>query len=441
MVIIYTIISIFFVLSIYTIYSYIRFSKAIKAVGLRIPKKWDGYEKKGEEQFRQECFKYSIRIDSHNMPNICYLISALEMKNLHLELVKDGHEEYNNQKESYLGSEEWIENWRKIIFSPTITSLDFCQCIKIIMKAHHFSEFDNIILPYVKGLDGVIKEKDSFFIFRALYIMHYNIRIRENSSVLNKHMVSNALSLKDRYLKKQAAINPIIDTYRILKLSEITKIHVGVDVREGELSLENRHRGLIYLRNINNGRSTVFYNSVYCISDNNIANYGYIVMGKILPYSIAKWKEEGSVLTEEVVALQLLDEEVVCDYLLLFLELIIEKIKREEKVKLEFHEIQNIKIAIPPRVIQKSIIKESLFIKHDVEKMKVMLSAFNRQLTEVISENTFTEQSLLDNNIETISPLESSSAFYDGCYKTEWVNGYYRKDGAYVQGHYRNQRK
>lgn len=33
----------------------------------------------------------------------------------------------------------------------------------------------------------MIKEKDSFFIFKASYIMHYNIRIRENKDENTEH--------------------------------------------------------------------------------------------------------------------------------------------------------------------------------------------------------------------------------------------------------------
>lgn len=443
MAIIYTITFIFFVLFVYTILNSIQFSKTIKILGLRVPKNWDGYEKKGEEQFRDECAKNSIRIDSSSMPNICYLIPALEMKGLHLELVKDGHEEYNNQEGNYLGSEEWIEKWRKIIFSPAITSSEFCLCIKIIMKAHRFNESNNNHLPFVKGLDGSIKEKDSYFIYRALYIMHYNIRIRKNTFLFDRCMITNDLLSRETFSREFSITNLSLDTYRVLKLSEIVDIHIGIDVCEGDISLENTHRGLVYLRNIDSGKSSVFYNSSYRVSSRNIANSGYIVMGRIPPYSISKWKEEESILTEDVVALQLSDEEVICDYLLLFLEVVIEEIKKEkiERVKLELHKIQNIKIVIPPREIQKRIIKESLPIKHDVEKMKAMLFDFNKQLVETVSENILIVQSLLKSKIEQDSSLDSSPTYYYSGYKTEWANGHYRKYGSYVKGHYRNRRK
>lgn len=441
--IIYTLIFIFFVLIVYTIYSSIQFSKTIKILGLRPPKNWDGYEKKGEEQFRDECAKNSIRIDSSNMPNICYLIPALEMTGLHLELVKDGHEEYNNQEGNYFGSEEWIEKWRKIIFSPTIASSEFCLCIKIIMQAHRFNESNNKNLPFVKGLDGVIKEKDSYFIYRALYIMHYNIRIRKNTFSFDRCMITNDLLSREEFSRESSITNLLVDAYRVLRLSEIVDIHTGIDVCEGDISLESTHRGLVYLRNIDSGKSSVFYNSIYHVSSRNIANLGYIVMGRVPPYSISKWKEEESILTEDVVAFQLSNEEVICDYLLFFLKLVIEEIKKEEieRVKLELHKIQNIRIVIPPREIQKRIIKKSLAIKHDVEKMKAMLSDFNKQFAETVSENILIVQSLLKSEIEQDLPLDSSPAYYYSGYKTEWVNGYYRKYGSYVQGHYRIRRK
>lgn len=165
---------------VYVIYAITDFAQATKILGLRVAKNHDSYQEKGEEQFKQECYKHNISTNSREMPNLCYLIPVLRMKGLHLELVKDGHEEYNHKDGKYLGSEEWIEKWRKIIFSPTITSNEFCSCIKLIIQAHHFNESNNNVLPFVKGVDGMIKEKHSFFIFRASYIMHYNIRIREN---------------------------------------------------------------------------------------------------------------------------------------------------------------------------------------------------------------------------------------------------------------------
>lgn len=80
-------------------------------------------------------------------------------------------------------------------------------------------------------------------------------------------------------------------------------------------------------------------------------------------------------------------------------------------------------------------------IKHDVEKMKAMLSDFNKQFAETVSENILIVQSLLKSEIEQDLPLDSSPAYYYSGYKTEWVNGYYRKYGSYVQGHYRIRRK
>ena len=145
--------------------------KIHSALGLRKPSQYDGYEKKGVKQFRDECARFSISTDPYNTPNLCSIIPVLNMKGLHLEFVKDGNEVYRLRKNKYIGSEEWQEKWRKIIFSPTITSVEFCKCVRIIMRAHKFTESDNMHIPYIKGLDGCIKVESSFFIFRALCII------------------------------------------------------------------------------------------------------------------------------------------------------------------------------------------------------------------------------------------------------------------------------
>lgn len=154
------------------------FKKATLIVGMRTPGTFDNYQDKGKKQFETECRNNSISID--NYVNICHLLPVLDMRNYHIELIKDGLETYSNEDNQYIGSHEWQKKWSKIIFSSKISSKEFCDCIRAIMAAHNFTERDNSIDNSIT-LDGKIKEKESFFIFRALHIMHYNIKIRTYS--------------------------------------------------------------------------------------------------------------------------------------------------------------------------------------------------------------------------------------------------------------------
>lgn len=440
----YTIIFLIIAFIIYGIYITVKFTQATKILGLRVAKNYDGYEEKGEAQLRRECYKHSISTRNNGMLNLCYLIPVLSMKGWHIELVKDGHEEYNNKEGNYLGSEEWIEKWRKIIFSPNITSSEFCQCIRLIMHAHNFDESENDIQPKVKGINGLIKEKDSFTMYRALYIMHYNVRIRKNKEELTKYMISNSLTLKERAKKGTFFTYPEEEIYNVKKLSEIVDIHKGYSIDESQITLEKNHKGLIFSIDIINGKCSMFYNNYTCISFEQYANFGYIIMNQLPPYSINKWKEDNCVLTNNILGFELSNEDVICDYLLLYLKLFIEEVRAQKtkKTKLELCELENCIVPIPSRSIQKDIIKKSQPNAHDNEKVKTLLDGFNVLFMETISDNISqmeklaNKESQIDNNLssENSSVIDNSSHHY---YGSKWVSGYYRKNGTYVQGHYK----
>lgn len=378
------------VLIVYVIYAAVAFAQATKILGLRVAKNHDLYQEKGEEQFKRECYKHNISTSSRKRPNLCYLIPVLSMKGLHLEFVKDGNEEYNHREGNYLGSEEWIEKWRKIIFSPTITSSEFCSCIKLIMQAHHFKESNNNVLPYAKGLDGMIREEDSFFIFRALYIMHYNIRIRENKNEIIEYMVSSSSVLRERNKKETHFAYHERNVYNTKKLADIVDIHKGYNsIDNSEITLEKSHKGLIFPDDIANGKSSMSYDGNTCFNFEQCVHSGYIVMNQSAPFIINKWKEDDCILTENILGFEIKNEDIICDYLLLYLNLLIEEIKmlKINKTKLELRELENCIIPIPPRSEQKDIIERSRFYTCKNEKIKALLESANTLFMNTINDN------------------------------------------------------
>lgn len=171
-------------------HKYLKIRKKARILELRKPRKYDDYERKSCEQFREECHRNSIDVDYTNMPNLCTDLRILEMKDMHLELVKDGLVRYDYSNKKNFDVEAWIQKWDKIVFSPNIGAENFCKCIRTIMKAHGFDEYQNTTIPSFKGNDGLIKSHDSFFMFRALHIMHYHILIRKNNPRLKDFEIS-----------------------------------------------------------------------------------------------------------------------------------------------------------------------------------------------------------------------------------------------------------
>lgn len=368
----------------YFIFETIKFEKAKKKVGLRSPFKFDSYTQHGVNQFVEECRMKSISVEtSHRTPNLCHFIRLLDEKGLHLELVKDGHEEYN----TFLGFEEWIEKWRRIIFSSTITSADFCKCIKLIMKAHHFTEFSNATQPNDGIPSGKIKEDDSFFIFRALYIMHYNIRIKKNNK--NVCVIFDAASLCERSNESKLVDNSEEQKYKILKLSDIVNIHQGIDISEKDISFNEKDTGIVYMNDIYKNRCEHYCSSRSSFFSSCMVNLGDLIMGVSNPYHIAKWRGKDSILAKKCLSFHITDESVNSDFLLLYLRLVLEEIKTEKvlKEKLNFDEIINILIVIPPYRMQRKIINESRDLKNDFEQIKIMLFNLDKQFIDTINKN------------------------------------------------------
>lgn len=390
------------------------------ALGLRNPSKYDGYEKKGEMQFRDECARFSISTDAHNTPNLCSIIPVLNMKGLHLEFVKDGNEIYRLRKNKYIGSDEWQEKWRKIIFSPTITSVEFCKCVKTIMRAHKFSESDNMCFPYVKGLDGRIEVKDSFFIFRALYIMHYSIRIRKNDDCDKKFMVSRNMELKQRNNQHFNFSYPEFSLH-FKVLSNIVDIKKGEYIDESKITIDSKHSGLIFSSDIENGHSSLFYKDFYVHDE---VYQGYIIINQNKPFEINRWAKDGCILTPGIFSLNVIYEEILADYLIYYLKLLLSKLKEIDDFESIVPDVfLDLVIPIPPRSIQRFIISQKAFDNPQL---------LDSQIKDII-------ESSIKNNISILK--DASIGINEDTLivsPRKWVKGYYKKNGTYVRGYFKN---
>lgn len=327
--------------------------KVRESLGLRILSEYDEYEDKVIMQFQKECARFSVPIDLFNSPDLCKIIPVLDMKGLHLEFVKDGNEIYHSNEKRYIGSEEWQEKWRKIIFSPTISNDEFYKCVMIIMHAHRLSD---IHLPFVKGSDGHIRVKDPFFIFRALYIMHYHIKIRKDDDSCREYMISCSEELKKRNdpLFKFSYPDLAIHTKA---LSDIAEFYIGDYIDESKITNDSCQYGLIYSSDINKGFSSLFYDNIYM---NHDINPGSIIINQNKPFEINRWWNERCILTPDILALDVIDDGVVTDYLIYYLKSFISRLNELddfESIKLDvFPELM---IPIPPRSIQKYIISHT----------------------------------------------------------------------------------
>lgn len=390
------------------------------ALGLRNPSKFDGYEDKGVKQFREECARFSISTDAYNTPNLCSMIPVLNMKGLHLEFVKDGNETYRLRKNKYIGSEEWQEKWCKIIFSPTITSVEFCKCVKAIMRAHKFTESDNMHHLYIKGLDGCIKVENSYFIFRALYIMHYNIRIRKNDDFYHEFMISNSKELKKRNDPHFKFSYPELALHT-KTLSCVVDFYIGDYINESQITIDSCHRGLIFSSDIDKGYSSLFYNNCYIHDE---VNQGYIVINQNKPFNINRWGKERCILTPNIFALEIIYEDLLADYLVYYLKYLCTKLIELEDFEHIIPDVfSDLLIPVPPRSVQKSLVLNDTF--------------YNSQLKD----NQL--KSLMDSSIENnINILKHGSIGINkealNISSRKWVRGYYKQNGTYVRGYFKN---
>ena len=340
--------------------------KHTKILGLRKPHKFDGFERKSCEQFREECSKHSIDVDYRNMPNLCIYLRILERKGMHLELVKDGLTRYHvSPEEKHIGTESWQKRWGRIIFSSSIDEEDFCMSIQLIMAAHGLNASRIKDLYDFKGNDGIIRTKDSFFIYRALHIMHYQILIRENNTELKDYEISKYKQLLE--IKEC----PTDDVYELIPLEKLANIIEGRKVSESYIKTEGNYPPIIYTDNIMSGS----YN-LKCSRYGAYINDGCIVLGTLPPFEMNIWNKEAAI-AEGVIGIEVNTHIVNCEYLLLYLKLMFHKLLENGTKKIKVEELKQVNIVVVPVHIQREIIKKGVPVKDDSEKLEAVFSCYN----------------------------------------------------------------
>lgn len=340
--------------------------KYTRILGLRKPHKFDGFERKACEQFRDECNKHSIGVDYTNMPNLCTYLRILEKKGMHLEFVKDGLVRYDvSPEEKYIGTESWQKQWGRIIFSPAIHEEDFCMCIQLIMVAHGLNASRIKDLYDFKGNDGIIKTKDSFFIYRALHIMHYHILIRDNDTELKKFEISKYKQLME------ITECPPDDVYKLMRLENFADIIEGYNISESNIRTEGDYPSIIYSDNILSGAS-----DLKCTGRGAHVDDGCIVIGTEPPFNMGIWNEE-AVIAENVIGIEVNTHIINCEYLYLFLKLMFHKLHVNGVDKIRVKHLKKENIAVVPYHIQREIIRKGMPVKDDAKKLEAVFSSYN----------------------------------------------------------------
>ncbi len=339
--------------------------KYTQILGLRKPSKYDGFERKACDQFRTECKKHSIDVDSINMPNLCTYLRILERKGMHLEFVKDGLVRYDvSPEEKLIGTEIWQKRWSRIIFSPNVDAEDFCDCILFILVAHKLNE-SKIKCMGDKDSFGYIKSKDSFYIYRALHIMHYHILIRENDPGLKNYEISQYKQLMEITECPDDNIN------KLMRLENLADIIEGYNIGESNIRTEGDYPSIIYSDNILSGTS-----DLKCTGRGAHVDDGCIVIGTEPPFNMGIWNEE-AVIAENVIGIEVNTHIINCEYLYLFLKLMFHKLNVNGVDKIRVKHLKKENIAVVPYHIQREIIRKGMPVKDDAKKLEAVFSSYN----------------------------------------------------------------
>lgn len=275
-----------------------------------------------------------------------------------MELIKDGLVRYDYSDKNNFDTEAWIQKWNKIVFSPNISAEDFCKCIQTIMKTHGFSEFENRTKPSFPRNDGLIKPNDSFFIFRALHIMHYLILIRENNVQSKAFEINNPKQL----LEKNSC--PVDDVHELKPLKELANVKTGVKLLESDIRTIGNYPPIIYLHNILTGPSELKYYGGATEIDTD-----FIVLGLKPPFDIKLW-EERAVIAEGIAGIEVTNPIIHCEYLFLFLILVCHPFCINGANEIKEDDLKLIDIVVVPPHIQREIIRKGMPVKNDWEQLK-----------------------------------------------------------------------
>lgn len=338
------------------------FPNAVEISGMRMPKKYDSFSEKGKEQYIKECRKNQLNVD--NYPNICTMIPVLDLKGFHIELIKNGMDKINFSDNEELASLKWHQKYDKIIFDSNISGTEFCNCIREIMKAHYFTEKDNN--PNNHSTNQ-IEEKDSYFIWRALYTMQYHIKLKKTNEEYTIFKINNHQMLIERNYNEMSDLwndNPTLNKKKLEELVELTEEQRYLI--DSKITLDKGAYGLIYKDDILTGHNRFFYDD---IKYNSGIFSRYIVFTNKAPFYGSIWKGNTSsydkyILTDGMLGINIQEtDDILIQYLFIILELIFSMLNtysenNKTELQLTPDVIKKLELVYPCRLKQYNILKD-----------------------------------------------------------------------------------
>ena len=232
------------------------------------------------------------------------------------------------------------------------------------MKAHGFGEIQNTTVESFKGNDGVIKPHDSFFMFRALHIMHYHILIRKNNPQLKDFEISHPKQMLE---KGECFID---DVYETKVLKDLANVEVGIKIWDRDIRTVGNYPHIIYMHNILTGPSDVKYYGGATDVDTDI-----IIMGLKAPFDMNICNER-AFIAEGIAAIEVTAPAIYCEYLFLFLKLICYKLNNNGTDEIKEDDLKAIDIVVLPAHIQREIIRKGMPIKDDLKQLEAVFDSY-----------------------------------------------------------------
>lgn len=425
------------------------FPEVVEILGMRMPTRFDDFSSKGEKQYIKECIINHLKADSHL--KICMMIPVLNLKGFHIELVKNGMDRINLTNNNGLASLKWHQKYDKIIFDSNISGTEFCNCIREIMKAHYFTEIDNN--PNNLSTNQ-IEEKDSYFIWRALYTMQYHIKLKRSNEEYTRFKINNHQILIERNHNEMSDLwndNPIFNKKL---LGEFIEVKQGRrDLTDSNITLDKGSYGyrLIFKDDILTGHNRFFYHGGGLYQSGYPSIYSrYIVFTDTTPFYGSIWKGDTSsydeyILTDGMLGINLYEtEDILIQYLFVILKLVffmLNKYSENNKTELKLTPdvIKKLELVYPCRLKQYNILKE-LDNRDLTEADNIIYYLMENGQSDIV----LNVESMVDIIINIQSDIKempsiNSTEYYGSLYSfgSTYVKGHYRKNGSYVSGHFR----
>ena len=313
------------------------------------------------------------------------------------------------------------------------------------MKAHYFTEKDN---DPDNLSTNQIKEKDSYFIWRALYTMQYHIKLKKPNEEYTRFKINNHQMLIERNYNEMSDLwndNPTLNKKKLEKIVELTEEQRYLI--DSKITLDKGAYGLIYKDDILTGHNRFFYDD---IKYNSKIFSRYIVFTNKAPFYGSIWKGNTSsydkyILTDGMLGINLQEtEDMHIQYLFVILKLVFFMLNtysenNKTELKLTPDVIKKLELVYPCKLKQYNILKE-LDNRHLTEANDIIDYLEEKEQLDIVSNVESIVDTIVNvqSDIKEMTPINSTE-YYGGSYSfgSTYVKGHYRKNGSYVTGHYR----